>query len=194
MTSENGILYCFNTLASSNIYKCGMTTKTLSSRLSGYMGPAKPRIVIFSRKVSNVYEAEQIMLQLYRQTSCFRQRKDLGKEWFNSVDTFSDDDIKLQILNVINIVCMIFPFDNSKHKYLGDTETGTGENALPQKYMIHIERFITSRELSDFSSFDHLRELFESSEFCPYFTDFLPCDVPTRTKCIMDHFPHLSWR
>ena len=62
-----GIIYCFNTVGDSKLYKAGHTTNKLEKRLAGYLGPSKPRSIIFSRTVKNSHMAEKLMLKLMRQ-------------------------------------------------------------------------------------------------------------------------------
>ena len=87
-----GHIYCFNTHENPGIIKAGHTQQDVRKRLRGYLGPTKPRAIIFELEVDNSIEAEKMMLELMRQCVSVTQRHDLGNEWFQSSGNFTPEE------------------------------------------------------------------------------------------------------
>uniref|UniRef100_A0A6C0IY05 Bacteriophage T5 Orf172 DNA-binding domain-containing protein n=1 Tax=viral metagenome TaxID=1070528 RepID=A0A6C0IY05_9ZZZZ len=85
----SGFIYCFNTHENPNIIKAGHTQQDVQKRLRGYLGPTKPRSIIFTLKVDDSVEAEKMMLELMQQCVSLNKRHDLGNEWFETTGNFN---------------------------------------------------------------------------------------------------------
>jgi hypothetical protein len=101
-----GIIYCFNTLTASNIYKAGRTQTELKRRLRGYLGPSKPLQIVFSKEVDDDVRAEQMLLMLMRNYTGLRARTDYGNEWFEATVDRSMEERHEYLQSVAMIVQM----------------------------------------------------------------------------------------
>jgi hypothetical protein len=99
-----GFIYCFTTHENPYIIKAGHTHQEVSKRMRGYLGPTKPRTMIFTHEVDDSVEAEKMMLKLMRQTVSIKQREDLGNEWFETVGEYSFHDRQVHLENIAQIV------------------------------------------------------------------------------------------
>ena len=100
----SGFIYCFNTHENPNIIKAGHTQQEVQKRLRGYMGPTKPRSIIFTLKVDDSVEAEKMMLQLMEQCVSLNKRYDLGNEWFETTGNFNFEQRAGHLQTIAKIV------------------------------------------------------------------------------------------
>ena len=100
----SGFIYCFNTHENTNIIKAGHTQQEVQKRLRGYMGPTKPRSIIFTLKVDDSVEAEKMMLQLMEQCVSLNKRYDLGNEWFETTGNFNFEQRAGHLQTIAKIV------------------------------------------------------------------------------------------
>ena len=174
----SGVIYCFNTLADSNVIKCGHTQQSLSKRLGGYLGPSKPRMLIFHRAVNDSVHAEQVMLTLMRQCRSLQSRQDLGNEWF---EVIADMDLALgHLIEIANIVHMVHadptpappPFKNEPPK---TTVPHAQLLSSLRKYLTCMDSYVRNNAPpSAFSSAETLMRNFDASPECPVFSEYLP--------------------
>lgn len=101
----SGYIYCFNTHENPNIIKAGHTQQQdVQKRLRGYLGPTKPRSIIFTLKVDDSVEAERMMLQLMQQCVSLNKRCDLGNEWFETTGNFNFEQRASHLQTIAKIV------------------------------------------------------------------------------------------
>ena len=185
-----GTIYCFNTLSSSTIYKAGHTQTELAARLRGYLGPSKPRVMVFSREVDDSVEAERMMLTLMRQCVSLRSRDDLGKEWFEAVPEIGAEERHAQLVTIANVVALA-------SRSLARVESGGGsgggsgvESGVEsgrqegwslgsvvglESYFAGFDRYVSEvRDLSGIANVEELMRAYETSDSCPVMCAFLP--------------------
>lgn len=104
LEAMSGTIYCFNTLENPNIIKAGHTQQDVKKRLRGYMGPTKPRSIIFTLKVDDSVEAEKMMLRLIQQCVSLNKRYDLGNEWFETTGNFTFEQRAEHLQTIARIV------------------------------------------------------------------------------------------
>lgn len=188
---HDGIIYCFNTISDPLVLKCGFTQQTLSARLKGYLGPSKPRTVIFQRRVQFASHAEQIMLMLMRQCRCLTSRTDLGHEWF-SIEAGAAFDELINIANVTQLASRELP--TSKTAWLVPEHAvrleAQGEMKLAfRTYFSKMDAFVRhDAPTQAFSSADVLMESFDTSVSCPVFSEYLPYGRDARLGLVASRY------
>jgi|APSaa5957512622_1039677.scaffolds.fasta_scaffold08786_6 hypothetical protein len=100
----SGYIYCFNTHENPHIIKAGHTQQKVQKRLRGYLGPTKPRSIIFTLKVDDSVEAEKMMLKLFEQCISLNKRCDLGNEWFETTGCFNFKERAEHLQTIAKIV------------------------------------------------------------------------------------------
>ena len=171
-----GVIYCFNTLADSKVIKCGHTQQSLSKRLHGYLGPSKPRMLIFSRPVKDSAFSERVMLTLMRQCRSLKKRLDLGNEWFEIVEDMESALGHLyEIANVVHLVnatpAMEFAPRNDKLTSVPHSQVLMSL----RKYLAHMDAYVRDvAPCCSFASAKDLMDSFDASSVCPVFAEYLP--------------------
>lgn len=212
-----GTIYCFNTIGDSRTYKAGHTTNKLQKRLAGYLGPSKPRNIIFSRPVENSIAAEKIMLRLMRQCISIVPREDLGDEWFQAIESV-DCSFRNNATNSIETITRKFDFD-TRHKQLqhiakivqmtiraakfhpiqqvNETplEVQTRDISIRgfETYFAQFDKFVQETDAASLKDESTLMQLYEASNYCPVnrFCEYLPYDRTTRLKVVQNRYKRL---
>ena len=197
-----GIVYCFNTICDHRIYKAGHTQQTLQSRLRGYLGPSRPRVIVASRKVDDSVAAETMILGLLQQCSTLAQRTDLGNEWFELKDGVDVEECHKAILFVFDVVskavrapdCCKHPDVPTLHPPSQVTTSNIDVCNLPgmEGYFDALERFVCTTSKCD-GTMDDILQAFEDSDFCPVFSEYVMWPRKTRLSVACNRFPHISY-
>ena len=174
-----GILYCFNTIESADIYKVGYTQQNLAVRMRGYLGPSKPRCMVLSRNVDNVVQAESIMLQLLRFSNILRARNDLGKEWFQACqcDVEARHKALVWLADIVQRAVQDHATVISRpkttvclNKELPDTASeGQGLPGM-ETYFRAFDNYVSQCKID--TNIEKTLQHFEQSDWCPIFADF----------------------
>ena len=201
-----GFIYCFTTHENPNIIKAGHTHQEVSKRMRGYLGPTKPRTMIFTHEVDDSVEAEKMMLKLMCQTVSIKQREDLGNEWFETTGEYTFHDRQVHLENIAQIVkkaskkvtkendVSAEESDekeakrsklNSPEKY-GDATTLRGL----EYYFETMDQFVRE-EAPPFEKAVDLLRAYEASRFSPYgkFCQFLRFPEEVRVKVTANRYP-----
>lgn len=192
-----GVIYCFNTLADENVYKAGQTQNCLRERLRGYIGPSRPRCMIFTRRVDDVRHAEKIMLTLMRQCVSLTQRLDLGSEWFSAVGSHAETRQR-HLWTIADISCLasregVTPRPPSSEAGCATfgTHGGTALRGM-ERYFTAFDSFVgTYKELHNVSDCADLVRRFEESTHCPVFVKYVPYGPGERTDAARRRYTHL---
>lgn len=199
----SGHIYCFNTQENPNIIKAGHTQQNdVQKRLRGYMGPTKPRSIIFTLKVDNSVEAEKMMLELMTLCVSIKKRCDLGNEWFETTGNFSFEQRTVQLqtiarivkkassLSVASVVPSVVPsviasviasvpsVDSDEPVQQVTTTTLRGL----EEYFKNFDDFVAQEAAPSHVSPLALSRTFEASTFCPYLCQFLPFSESERVN------------
>lgn len=194
----SGHIYCFNTHENPNIIKAGHTQQDVQKRLRGYLGPTKPRCVIFTLQVGDSVEAEKMMLNLMKQCVSLKQRHDLGNEWFEMTGNFKFEqraDHLQMIAKIVQKASSVPSVPARPHTRISKTNRSESEAEPP------VQQATALRGLEDyFKRFDDfvaqetaaqnnvsplaLLRIYEASTFCPYgnLCEFLPFSENERVK------------
>lgn len=208
-----GFIYCFTTHENPNIIKAGHTHQEVSKRMRGYLGPTKPRTMIFTHEVDDSVEAEKMMLKLMCQTVSIFQRQDLGNEWFETTREYSFHDRQVHLENIAQIVkkaskkqevvtysgendevsaeeseekgAKIPKLTNFTEKY-GDATTLRGL----EYYFETMDQFVRE-EAPPFEKAVDLLRAYEASKFSPYgkFCQFLRFPEEVRVQVTANRYP-----
>lgn len=192
----SGHLYCFNTIENANIYKVGYTQQDIATRMRGYLGPSKPRIMVVTCKVDNVIDAERMMLQLCRHSNVLRPRDDMGNEWFQA----SDHDVEERHV-AINFMSRVVQLAVRKIETIErnivtplfyETKHAEHTGALPgmQLYFVGLDRYLTVHELIG-SSADIVSD-FEKSDNCLIIPEYTRFSFSERLKAAIARHPFLE--
>lgn len=166
----SGHIYCFTTHENPGIIKAGHTQQDVRKRLRGYLGPAKPRAIIFQVQVDDSVHAERMMLELMRQCASLAQRHDLGNEWFERRAGFKFEECATQLQNIAKIVQKASKSttapDGHRHER-GGRELVTTRPAEPaEPITTHpaepAERVLEHREHASYSRLQGLEQYFKS--------------------------------
>ena len=187
-----GHIYCFNTHENPNIIKAGHTQQEVQKRLRGYLGPTKPRHIIFTLKVDDSVEAEKMMLQLMRQCISLTHRDDLGNEWFETSGNFNFEQRATHLQNIARIVqkasenkCIVENnvISDCYEEVTIDAPAPSQATSLSglEEYFSNFDRYVAQYAPSNCNALTLLKN-FESSSFCPYFCQFLPYSEEQRAK------------
>lgn len=190
-----GTIYCFNTICDHRIYKAGHTQQDLKSRLRGYLGPSRPRVIVASRKVDDSVAAETMVLGLLRQCSSLVPRPDLGNEWFASKDGVDDDERHKAILFVFDVVSRAVRRTCSPPKSPEPSRSHSSlhvSDSLPAMgaYFEAFDNFVHGAELV--GTMDDILRSFEESDSCPLFTEYVMWPRATRLAVAQNRFPHMA--
>lgn len=213
-----GTIYCFNTVADSRTYKAGHTTNKLQKRLSGYLGPSKPRSIIFCRSVENSAAAEKIMLRLMRQCASLVPREDLGDEWFQAIDEV-DFSFRDNATNAVRTITRTFDFDTRHNqlqhiakivqltiraaKFPPSIPTNDEQSIKPESrdvsirgfehYFAQFDKFVQETDASAFQDANTLVMHYEASDYCPMnrFCEYLPHGRESRLKVVQNRYKRL---
>ena len=191
-----GTIYCFNCITDATIYKAGHTQQDLASRLRGYLGPSKPREIICTMAVDDSVRAEQLMLKLFRALHAFRERQDLGNEWFEAREEDREERhaaVQL-VMQVVRDAVKKAPLKRP----LSARETGGGDDAIDgsmpgmELYNQKLDDYIgsASRECLE-KGVDALVDAFEDSDQCPVFVEYVRWSRDARIACARARHPHL---
>ena len=186
----SGIVYCFNTVADSKVIKCGHTQQDLTKRLRGYLGPSKPRMLIFKRSVADSAASEQVMLLLMRQCRSLKCRLDLGNEWFEIVE---DMEVTLQHLVQIADVVRLTSSTPEKNCVLPVVRTAglSREQVMAslRTYLKALDTYVRDvAPPTDFVSAEELMKNFDASTSCPVFAEYLPVSDGLRLDVIRKRY------
>lgn len=191
-----GTIYCFNTVGDHRIYKAGHTQQELKSRLRGYLGPSRPRVIVASRNVDDSVAAETMVLGLLRQCSALVPRSDLGNEWFESRDGVGDDERHKAILFVFDVVSKAvhtrpaskYEEPSTSHSSLHVSETLPAMGA----YFEALDHFVHTASPETLGTMDDILRSFEQSDSCPLFAEYVMWPRATRLAIAHNRFPHIS--
>jgi hypothetical protein len=172
-----GHVYCFSTVADANVIKCGHTQQALDRRLRSYLGPSKPRMLIFGRTVEDSVFAEQIMLVLMRQCRSLKSRSDLGNEWFEIVGDMPE--ALKHLAEIANVVRLVHAPPGTAPVKLSITTQGPAPQAQVlaslRKYLTCMDAYVrTVAAPAAFSSAETLMRSVDASPACPVFASYLP--------------------
>ena len=199
MVGQGGYIYCFTTHENPNIIKCGRTDQKVEKRLGGYLGPTKPRHIIFIYKVDDSVEAEKMMLKLFYQNISVKQRKDLGQEWFQTTGEFTFQERERQLVDIAEIVKKASrtnptpnQVEDTEHlattidKYKYETELRGMEF-----YFKNFDDFVREAAQPSTTPLDLLRA-FEASNYSPYgnFCRFFPFPEDVRASVVKNRYRH----
>lgn len=201
-----GIIYGFSTMASKSIVKIGRTEQTLHQRLRGYIGPSKPRTLIFRKEVDNSVEAENWVKILMSQCSSFRKRHDLGDEWYESSIGISDEvrnKHMLDISEVARLAVREIPSKSSPlltqspaieavalHSNIKTITSTTTTIPGMHRYFQSLDKFVDQETFDEISA-EILTKKFESSIQCPVFSEYLPNTIEYRTAVVRNRYSHM---
>ena len=178
------------------MYKAGHTTNKLEKRLAGYLGPSKPRNIIFSRSVENSHQAEKLMLNLMRQCVAIVPREDLGDEWFQAVaknvstfhnsetgemDTivreFSFEERQRQLEAIAKVVQQAIKSMYSlppRMEQTGQSGLQLVKDATPntairglEDYFAEFDKYVQEVDAENLKDAETLIQSYEDSNFCP---------------------------
>lgn len=194
-----GLIYCFSTLGDPKVYKAGHTQNSLSTRMRGYLGPSKPRVIIFSRRVDDSAQAEKMMLSLCRQCVSLKVRPDLGDEWFEDV-TVAASVLHQHLQQIADIVQLA-----SRVITMGPTTIAAGGGPLDggpplqpldhlrgmDFYFQRLDEFVRSAPQADVTHPDRLVSKYEASDVCPVFSEYLPFTFAQRVHSTARRYSHL---
>lgn len=207
----SGFIYCFNTHENPNIIKAGHTQQDVQKRLRGYMGPTKPRSVIFTLKVDDSIEAEKMMLQLMQQCVCLTKRYDLGNEWFETTGCFSFEERAKHLQTIAKIVqkaSRVPPsipsiedvesfHEGLRHKRtINETNSSESDPEPPMQHATELrglgnyfkkcDDFVAQEAKPNNISPLALLKSYEASTFCPYgnLCQFLPFSESERVNVV----------
>ena len=198
-----GNVYCFNTIVDPTIYKVGHTQQeTVAARLRGYLGPAKPRVVIATRCVDDSERAEAILLHLLRHSTVLTQLTDLGNEWFR---------ISVEPIDCHNYVCFAMdlvqdavrkvhpiprPVNRTIKKKINVLLAETKKNQLPNmtSYYKALDKYISVGATASVleKGLQFAVETFEKSDNCPVLADYLLAPQSLREAVARNRYPHLE--
>lgn len=201
----SGYIYCFNTHETPNIIKAGHTQQEVQKRLRGYMGPTKPRSIIFTLKVDDSVEAEKMMLQLMEQCVSLNKRYDLGNEWFETTGNFNFEQRAGHLQTIAKIVqkassippsvpdvrerILISETKSSKLDSEPPVQQATGLRGL-EDYFKKFDDFVAQEAKPNRVSPLALLRNYEASTFCPYgnLCQFLPFSEPERVEVVSKRY------
>lgn len=194
-----GIIYGFNTFASHTIIKIGRTEQTLKQRLKGYIGPSKPRTLIFHKEVDDSVAAENWVKILMSQCASVTQRYDLGDEWYESRPGISDEERNNNMLNISEVARLAVRYIHPPRACPPAVQSyelpcdSTLKIFIPgmEKYFHSLDRFVDEEPMQMMLNAKRLTELFESSSKCPVFHEYLPNTFEYRTSVVANRYPHL---
>ena len=194
-----GIIYGFTTLASNKIVKIGRTEKSLKQRLRGYIGPSKPRTVIFAKSVDDSVEAENWVKILMAQCCSFTQRCDLGDEWYESKDGASDEVRNmhmLQISQVAQLAARDLPASPSNPKVEMSITPQSQSKYCSMSgmgmYFKIMDDFITrSPQSLNGETAETITKKYEQSTMCPVLTEYLPNTFDQRVTIVSNRYAHI---
>ena len=193
-----GLIYCFNTVGDSRIYKAGHTTRKLEKRLAGYMGPSKPRLIVFTRRVKDSASAERMMLKLMRQCVSITHRDDLGDEWFEANDAYTFEERQRQLEYIAKIVQLAIrgkkiPPEPMQQQSVVETQGCETTLRGLDEYFRKFDEYVREASIQQDSSPIVLMRNYEQSAFCPVnmFCNFLPFDEATRANVVKNRYRHL---
>ena len=195
----SGYIYCFNTVCDHKIYKAGHTQQDeLSYRLKSYLGPSKPRVVVASRHVVDSVDAEKMLLGLLRQSSAVKPRIDLGDEWFEACHD-DTEEIHKAILFIFDVVAKAAG-KKQNNNWSNDTHITTCSESTSQitslpamgSYFEALDRFIIESPTNDIECIENAVNVFEKSEKCPIFADFVMWPKATRLAVACNRYPYIS--
>lgn len=159
----SGTIYCFNTIENPNIIKAGHTQQVVQKRLRGYMGPTKPRSIIFTVKVDDSVEAEKMMLHLMEQCVSLKKRYDLGNEWFETTGFFSFEQRAKHLQTIARIVQkasnIIIPPSVPSVRDISPVEKHVGKDDIPVTQHQH-ELNVANRTPADEPDYRAMAEAF----------------------------------
>ena len=193
---QSGYIYCFTTHENPNIIKCGRTDQKVEKRLGGYLGPTKPRHIIFIYKVDDSVEAEKMMLKLFYQNISLKQRKDLGLEWFQTTGEFTFQERERQLVDIAEIVkkasrtCTNETMCNEQvvKKPKKNSENGTQLRGM-DFYFENFDNFVkeAAQPTDDPAVLLHA---FETSKYSPYgnFCQFFPYPEEVRVDVVKNRY------
>lgn len=200
-----GFIYCFTTHENPNIIKAGHTHQEVSKRLRGYLGPTKPRSIIFTHAVDDSVEAEKMMLQLMCQTVSIKQRQDLGNEWFETVGKYTFHDRQVHLENIAQIVKKASKnqeltnklahkdTEESKEKEFKRLKLNSTDNATTLRgleyYFETMDQFV-KEEAPPFEKAVDLLRAYEASRFSPYgnFCQYFPFPEDIRVQVTANRY------
>ena len=197
----SGYIYCFNTHENPHIIKAGHTQQKVQKRLRGYLGPTKPRSIIFTLKVDDSVEAEKMMLKLFEQCISLNKRCDLGNEWFETTGCFNFKERAEHLQTIAKIVQKAssipppsipppsIPPSKSSEYDSGPVQQATGLRGL-EDYFKKFDDFVAQEAKPDSSPLELLRS-YEASTFCPYgnmMRQFLPFPESERVKVVAHRY------
>ena len=197
----SGYIYCFNTHENPHIIKAGHTQQKVQKRLRGYLGPTKPRSIIFTLKVDDSVEAEKMMLKLFEQCISLNKRCDLGNEWFETTGCFNFKERAEHLQTIAKIVQKAssipppsipppsIPPSKSSEYDSGPVQQATGLRGL-EDYFKKFDDFVAQEAKPDSSPLELLRS-YEASTFCPYgnmMRQFLPFPESERVKVVANRY------
>lgn len=188
-----GLIYCFNTLGDTKIYKAGHTQNALSMRLKGYLGPSKPRTIIFSRAVDDSVHAEKMMLVLFRQCVSLKSCREFGDEWFEDVSDCTQV-LYRHLQNIADIVQLASSHNVMERLPLTPTQPVVVAEKLRgmEQYFTALDKFVHAYALqNELETTENLMNAFETSESCPVFANYLPSERSQRARAIACRYPHL---
>ena len=202
----SGFIYCFNTHENPNIIKAGHTQQDVQKRLRGYLGPTKPRSIIFTLKVDDSVEAEKIMLQLMQQCVSLKKRYDLGNEWFETTGNFTFEQRTEHLQTIAKIVkkassippsipsvqdvrerILISETNGSELEPEPPVQQATGLRGL-EDYFKKFDDFVAQEAKPNRVSPLALLRNYEASTFCPYICQFLPFSEPERVNVVSKRY------
>ena len=201
-----GIIYGFNTLASNTIIKIGRTEQTLNQRLRGYIGPSKPRTLLFRKEVDDSVEAENWVKKLMSQCSSFTQRFDLGDEWYESIPGLKDEVRNEHMLNISEVARLavrdVSQPDPPTHPSTAqamltakiiDTKISTQNTSIPgmEGYFSDMDRFVDKEPKEAMMNAEGLTQAFESSAKCRFLCEYLPNSFEYRTSVVGNRYAHM---
>jgi hypothetical protein len=191
-----GLVYCFNTVGDSSIYKAGHTQNSLRTRLKGYLGLSKPRTIIFCRKVHDSVLAEKIMLTLFRQCKSLKERGDLGDEWFQDVSE-TKSILHEHLTNIADVVQRVSPTKEAIPSYSPRAEetdicneSCTSLKGMEQ-YFQHFDTFVNTATPLRLDTVHSLVQNFEDSSLCPVFPEFVLYTKRQRENAVSNRYSHL---
>ena len=199
-----GTIYCFSTLASGSVYKAGHTQTELATRLRGYLGPSKPRVMVFARAVSDSVRAEKLMLSLMRQCVSLRSRDDLGNERFEATGQTSVEERHAHLTTIADVVALALPQSprtpaaspagDSAGQAAGEAagdSAGDSATAGLGTYFKAFDRFVAEADLDGLTTATTLMRAYEESEWCPVISVFLPHSPKMRAIAVGHRYRHV---
>lgn len=188
-----GLLYAFNTMGDPSIYKVGLTTNTFSERCKGYIGPIKPRTVVFTKNVDDCVKAEKLMLMLMQNSRVVESRvHDLGPEWFSAAGDFEVDIRHKVILEYANIVTAAVATKEIRRVY---ERTDMGRDCYKETRGCHgvlgmetyfnvLQKYVNIASCEILESPESLLDSFENSDICPVYAEYVLHSRESRLESI----------